>query len=401
MRANGDISEAIIRMRDGTAVAGRGREGFGLVRFFGMRGRGTTVGRADRTECSTGGISTRDWGLGIGGQVFKVRDEEPGPLHVANASPSSSLSSFSILNSEFSIRLRQFSYNPRVTTERRRPSRPEPREITELRQLKALQPELGPAADMHIALLELQRRVQARVSLPWIAVDPQWFSAQQADGRPLLRFEEIPIDWTELRLMVRQTADILRRFEALEPDDCEWIHALAREGRDLEPAVERWYRASVDRQAPAENDGEQDGPPAMLGPVLALAIRPFLARCVEAVMPTLDLSAWKQGYCPMCGWDPDFSVITSAGDRLLLCSRCTASWKFDPIACPYCGNADRTQITSFATRDGRYRLAGCDRCHRYIKAYDARNAPRPVLPSVDAVATLPLDAEAIRRGYEG
>ena len=364
-------------MRDGRAVAGRGREAFGLVRFFGMRGRGTTVGRADRIECSTGG-SRPD-----------ARDSGRCPSLFF-------LSHFSILNSEFP----PLSYNPRVTTERRRPSRPEPREIAELRQLKALQPELGPAADMHIALLELQRRVQARVSLPWIEVDPQSFTAQQAAGRPLLRFEAIPIDWTELRLMVRQTADILRRFEALEPDDCERIQALAREGHDLEPAVESWYRASVDRQASAANDGEEDGP-AMLGLVLALAIRPFLARCVEAVLPTLDLSAWKQGYCPMCGWDPDFSVVTSAGERLLLCSRCTTSWKFDPIACPYCGNADRTQITSFATRDGRYRLAGCDRCHRYIKAYDARNAPRPVLPSVDAVATLPLDAEAIRRGYEG
>jgi len=285
-----------------------------------------------------------------------------------------------------------------VTSERRHPARPEPREIAELRQLKALQPELGPAADMHIALIELQRRVQARVSLPWIQCETTRVAVQQAAGRPLLQFEDIPIDWTELRLMVRQTADILRRFEALEPDDYERIQALARDGRALEPVVERWFRTSLARQAPAD---EAAGDPPMLGQVLALAIRPFLARCVEAVMPTVDLSSWTRGYCPLCGWDPDFAVIASSGERLLLCGRCTASWKFDPIACPFCGNDDRTRITSFATRDGRYRLAGCDVCQRYIKAYDARNAPRPVLPAVDAVATLPLDAEAMRRGYEG
>ncbi|MDE3156960.1 MAG: formate dehydrogenase accessory protein FdhE [Acidobacteriota bacterium] len=283
-----------------------------------------------------------------------------------------------------------------MTGERRRPSRPEPRDIAELRQLKTLQPELAPAADMHIALLELQRRVQARVSLPWIQCDAGRLGEQQA-GHPLLRFEDIPIDWTELRLMVRQTADILRRFEALEPDDDDRIQTLAREGNTLEPAVEQWFRASLAREPwPAD-----EVHPAMLGQVLALAIRPFLARCVEALLPTVDLSGWRHGYCPMCGWDPELAVITPAGERLLLCGRCSASWKFDPIACPWCGNADRTRITSFATRDGRYRLAGCDRCHRYVKAYDSRNAPRPVLPAVDAVATLPLDAEAIRRGYEG
>ena len=38
-------------------------------------------------------------------------------------------------------------------------------------------------------------------------------------------------------------------------------------------------------------------------------------------------------------------------------------------------------------------------CQRYIKAFDARQASRPVLPVVDAVATLPLDAAAMQKGY--
>ena len=56
-------------------------------------------------------------------------------------------------------------------------------------------------------------------------------------------------------------------------------------------------------------------------------------------------------------------------------------------------------ITSLASRDGRYRLSCCDSCMRYIKAYDARRAGRPVLPVVDSIATLPLDAAAMQRGY--
>ncbi|HEY7789302.1 MAG TPA: formate dehydrogenase accessory protein FdhE [Vicinamibacterales bacterium] len=284
--------------------------------------------------------------------------------------------------------------------------RSEPREITELRQIKALQPELGTAVDMHIALFDLQRRVQSRVSLPWLSLDDDRVRRQQASGDPLLRFEEIPLNWTDFRLMVRQTTDILQRFEALDSDDQQQIQALARDGHALEPVVKQWYVTSAARHpvevgvgvAPVSMVGEEL--PAMLEQVLALAIRPFLMRCAEALAPRLDLSGWHHGYCPLCGWDPELAVITPAADRQLLCGRCSSSWKFDPIACPFCGNADRTRITSFATRDGRYRLAGCDDCHKYIKAYDARHATRPVLPAVDAVAMLPLDAEAIRRGYD-
>jgi hypothetical protein len=292
-----------------------------------------------------------------------------------------------------------------VTSERRPSGRAEPREIAELREIKTRQPELAPAVDMHIALFELQRRVQARVSLPWLTIDEARCHRQQAGGDPLLRFEEIPLNWTDFRLMVRQTTDILRRHDAVEADDQQQIQALAREGHALEPIVEQWYAASAARQPAQAGIGwstvETSSYPAILGQVLALAIRPFLVRCAEAVVPRIDLSGWHHGYCPLCGWDPEMAVITPTAERLLLCGRCTTTWKFDPIACPFCANADRTRITSFATRDGRYRLAGCDGCQRYIKAYDGRHATRPVLPVVDAVAMLPLDAEAIKRGYEG
>jgi formate dehydrogenase maturation protein FdhE len=86
-------------------------------------------------------------------------------------------------------------------------------------------------------------------------------------------------------------------------------------------------------------------------------------------------------------------------DRLLICGRCAARWHFEQLTCPFCLNADRSRITSFASRDGQYRIYACDKCERYLKAYDARHASRPVMPVVDSVATLPLDAAAIQKGY--
>jgi FdhE protein len=283
-----------------------------------------------------------------------------------------------------------------------RPPRADTREIVELRQLKAAQPELADAVDMQIALVDMQRRVQGRVPLPRIAVDPAWARTQQAAGRPLVRFSDIPLEWSDFRLTLRQTADILLRFEALERADHERILALARDGNALEPLVARWYDAS----SGVEGDGDArikevtDGP-AGLDQVLVLALRPFLARCAEALAPQIDLASWNHGHCPICGWEADFAVITPGADRRLFCGRCVAQWSFAPLTCPFCANDDRALITSFATRDGRYRVYACDVCRRYLKAYDARNATRPVMVAVDTIATLPLDAAAMQRGYTG
>jgi hypothetical protein len=288
----------------------------------------------------------------------------------------------------------------RGVSEQPRTTRAEPREVVELKQLKAEHPELTTAVDMQLAILTVQRRVQARVPLPWIRVDDAWVRQQQKAGRPIVRFSDIPLDWTDFRLTLRQTADILHRHDALESADHGAIVSLGRDGHALEPLVTRWYdvTSGVEGRDGAGNRLPPDSP-AGLEQVLVLALRPFLARCVEALART-DLD-WPYGYCPFCGWEPDFAVITPTADRRLICGRCLAQWPFAPLTCPYCANADRERITSFATRDGRYRVYACDRCHRYLKAYDGRSAGRPVMVSVDSIATLPLDAAAMQRGYTG
>jgi hypothetical protein len=283
-----------------------------------------------------------------------------------------------------------------------RPPRAETREIVELRQLKAAQPELASAVDMQIALVDMQRRVQSRVPLPWIQVDPDWQQAQHAAGRPLVRFKDIPLEWSDFRLTFRQTADILQRFEALERVDYDRIVALGRDGNALAPAVAVWYdvTSGVEAGSDPRNRAPSDAP-ASLDQVLVLALRPFLARCAEALAQRVDLGGWHHGHCPVCGWEPDFAVITPSADRRLFCGRCVAQWSFPSLTCPFCSNEDRALITSFATRDGRYRVSACDVCRRYIKAYDARKAQRPVMVAVDTIATLPLDAAAMQRGYVG
>ena len=277
-----------------------------------------------------------------------------------------------------------------------KPQRAEPREIVELRQLKEDQPELAQAVDLQIQLLQLQRRVLARVPLPTMNLDAATLEAGLAAGKPILGFDQVPVDWSDLRFLVRSTADAMRTHEAIEADDYRRVELLSRDADRLAPAMRHWYEAA---RPEAAGGGVVSEEVAGLEPLLVQAMRPFLSRCAEAIMARSAFAGWPHGNCPVCGGEPDFSVITPAADRLLICSRCTTRWRFAQIGCPFCLNADRRQITSFATRDGLYRLNGCDVCQRYLKAYDGRHAPRPVMPVVDAIATLPLDAAAVQRGY--
>jgi len=275
------------------------------------------------------------------------------------------------------------------------PPRSEPREIAELRRLKDENPDLQSAVDLQIELLQVQRRVQSRVALPSIKLEPDHLNGLLAAG-PILQFEHLKIDWSDLRFLLRATAAAMRTHEALEERDFQRADAICRDGARLPEIVRAWFEAG---RKPASGAPPADAETTGLEPVLQQAMRPILTRAADAIMARTDLSGWQQGRCPLCGGEPDFAVITPAADRLLICGRCSARWRFHQFTCPFCMNGDRSRITSFASRDGQYRLYACDVCERYLKAYDARRASRPVMPAVDSVATIPLDAAAIQKGY--
>ena len=293
-----------------------------------------------------------------------------------------------------------------------RPARADTREAAELRAIKARHPELSEAVELNLELLELHRRIQGRLSVPWLEVNSEVLTRHNAEGRPLLRFEDIPLDLTDLRLMVRQTADVLRRHGALDEGDYQKVQMLGRDMKLLAVAGQ-WYRSGAESHAIAsvgvgrvESESESESGSesssedrGTVGQVLTMVMRPFLARCAEVLQQRSELALWTHSHCALCGGEPDFAVITPAAERHLICSRCTLRWKYETLTCPFCHNGDRSRITSFATPDGQYRVYACDACRRYLKAYDGRRANRPVMPMVDSVATLPLDAAAMQRGY--
>lgn len=281
-----------------------------------------------------------------------------------------------------------------------RPVRQEPREIVELRTLGTAHPELADAVAMQIELVTYQRRLQARIPTPVAPLSRPAAADRLRLGERLVDFEAIPLDWSAARQAVRATADILRRHNNLDGDDHAVITALVRDAHSFERLLKEWYaETGVPTPRRADAATHRTDYPAILEQVCALALRPFLARSAEALSQGVDLTQWMRPHCPTCGAEPEFAAIQGDESRLLTCGRCEMRWPWLAVGCPWCLQVDRTRLRTFTSPDRRYHVVACDDCRRYLKAYDGRGATRPVLPNVDTIATLPLDAALMQQGY--
>jgi ribosomal protein L40E len=283
--------------------------------------------------------------------------------------------------------------------ERRHPSRPESREVVELRRLRALHADLAGAIDAQIAVMELHRRIQPRVKTPILDLSPDRVSAMVASGKRLLELSAVPLDWSDVRFLFRQSIEALAQHGLVEPADVASLQAVVRQGDAIRDLVEGWYACSDGAADDAERWAAA-GYPAVAPQIVDLTLQPFLTRCAELVLPRVDLTSWRAPRCPLCGATPEFASLAADGLLELVCHRCTARWPHLAGRCLHCAAAGPDAIVEFRIPGGLHRLYGCSACHRYLKALDTRVAGRPLLPAVDVIAMLPLDAAAIQAGYE-
>jgi formate dehydrogenase maturation protein FdhE len=254
----------------------------------------------------------------------------------------------------------------------------------ELKALAERQPALAPAASLQVDLIESVRRVQGRLTTPWIETTAEALGARLASGKTLLEFSQIVFDWNDVRLLTRQVTDVLRRHEVVDAPTAAALHAVGR-SPTLPDVMKAWFELQPIMDV------------EMLGEVLTWSARPYLQRTAEVLQQRVSLESWTRRICPVCAAEPEFSVFTTTGERQLVCSRCHVRWHYNPIACPYCGNDNRATIKSMATPDGMYRVMICSPCGRYIKALDGRKSTRPLLLYADLIATLPLDAAVMKK----
>jgi hypothetical protein len=262
----------------------------------------------------------------------------------------------------------------------------EPRDVAGLRRLRTSKPDLAPAVDFQLAWLQIERRVDSRVALPRTLGADAACAARLAAGRRVLEFDDLVLDWSDVRRLCGQAADCLRRAEFLEPEVEARALACLRDARALPTALRQWF----DLDATADAGTAQ---------VWSFGLRPYLTRAAAALLPRLAAADWQRGTCLVCGGDPEFAAW-NGGERRLVCARCAAHWPFDPSRCPHCLDGDDSSRQRFADPSRIYRVEACTRCRRYVKGLDEERAGRGVLIAYDSIATIPLDAAAAQLGFE-
>src|SRR5215213_2915388 len=158
-------------------------------------------------------------------------------------------------------------------------SRVLPRDVIELKTLAERQPELAPAATLQVDLIESVRRVQGRLTTPWIDTSAETLSARLSSGQPLLDFAQIAFDWNDVRLLIRQVTDVLRRHEVIDAATAAALHAVGR-SPTLPDVMKGWF----DQQPVLDIE--------MLGEVLGWSARPYLQRTAEVLQQRINLEKW-------------------------------------------------------------------------------------------------------------
>ena len=262
----------------------------------------------------------------------------------------------------------------------------EPRDVAALRRLRASSPDLAPAVDFQLAWLQTERRVDARVSLPRTVGADALCASRLSSGARVLEFDDLVLDWSDVRRLCGQAADLLRRADFLEPDAEAAAHACLRDARALPIELRRWF----DRDPTLDPGTAQ---------VWTFGLRPYLMRAAAALLQRLDTAVWSASACLVCGGDAEFAAWGPAGRRLI-CGRCAAQWAYAADRCPLCAEGGEADRQSFSDPTRAYRVEACTRCRRYVKGLDEDRAGRTVLIAYDPIATLPLDAAAHQLGFE-
>jgi hypothetical protein len=258
--------------------------------------------------------------------------------------------------------------------------------VAALRRLRAASPDLVPAIDFQLAWLQAARRVDARIPLPRTVGADAACASRLAAGHQVLEFDDLVLDWSDVRRLCGQAADLLRRAELLDPADEARAQTCIRDAHALPIELRRWF----------DRDPALD---ASVAQVWSFGLRPYLTRAAAALLPRLDLAVWGRATCPVCGGEPEFACWSGAGRRLL-CGRCAAQWAFDAARCPHCDAGTDATRQSFADPSRAYRVEACTGCRRYLKGLDEDRAGRQVLVAYDPIATLPLDVAAAQLGFE-
>jgi len=250
--------------------------------------------------------------------------------------------------------------------------------------------------ELYSKLLRLQTGVKSRLAVPKPGLTDKTIADQLKQGLPLLRFDDLWLDWSLVQEQLRAVTDVLGEQLTPELGNAEALRSLASDTSSLHQVVRDWYQG-LSLSAMATEQGVDEG---LLTAAIQATLRPFLVAHSEALLPLVKQELWRRGYCPVCGGKPDFAFLDKErGARWLLCSRCDAEWLFQRLQCPYCGTQNHSSLAYLTDENQLYRLYTCEECRSYIKAVDLRKTESEILLPLERALTVDLDRQAEEAGY--
>jgi FdhE protein len=245
--------------------------------------------------------------------------------------------------------------------------------------------------EFHRSLYETLASAKAGISASLELADAEALQVRLVEGLPMLSFDQLPLGTDEFAELVSDVAVLL---EEHEPDLAGQAMCDGEAGC-LDLARRRFEGMQARREEPA------DVVEATLADIsVDLSLNPYLEWAAEFALPHVDQQRWRRTYCPVCGGPPDFSYLEEdAGARYLICSRCSSSWLYHRLGCPFCGNSDHTKVSYYVGDDKAYRLYVCQACHRYLKTVDLRGLARQIFFPVERATTVAMDVAANEAGY--
>lgn len=250
--------------------------------------------------------------------------------------------------------------------------------------------------ELYSQLLHSQVGVTSRISVPEPNLSEEIVLNQLKQGLPLLKFDDLLLDWALVQKQFYIIIDILTDNVAEEMGDVQGLRKLASDIPLLQQAVRNWYQGLPLSSIAAEQSISEE----FLSTAIQATLRPFLMAQSEALCGLVKQELWRRRKCPICGGKPDFAFLEKErGTRWLLCSRCDAEWLFQRLECPYCGNQNHDDLSYLTDDQELYRLYTCEKCRSYIKAIDLRKADAQVLLPLERVITADLDRQAEEAKY--
>jgi len=257
-------------------------------------------------------------------------------------------------------------------------------------------PQWPRSIEVGIRLLRLSIEAQPRIGKPKPHLTRDAVSALLMQGKPILAFDDLKLDWPMLEEFFRAAIQILVVELPGSQENSQRLNQLVANTPLLRQVVRDYYSDTPLSATATEHCIDT----LLMEACISAALAPFLAAYSEALSELVAQELWRRKSCPICSGAADFAFLErEQGARWLICSRCSMEWLFQRIQCPYCGTQKHQSLSYRTNSQGVYQLYTCEECHCYIKAIDLRKAGSEVLLPLERILTVDMDRQAKEANY--